>query len=219
MVISPSKRFVFVHIYRTGGTSVSSALRRYARWRERLSEGFPPTRRAVNAVNLVFGLFDEGNRWVNGLSKHATAAEARRYLGAQRYDGYFKFAFVRNPWDWQVSVYHYIKRRREHVDHGFAATHSFAEFLERQVASKAPCQLQFLTDDTGSVIVDRIGHFESLQRDFTEICARLGLSIPRLPSLNASGRSAAYRSYYEPASAKLVATHFRSDVEHFQYDF
>ena len=40
-----------------------------------------------------------------GLSKHATAAEIREGIGADRYDGYFSFALVRRPEDRIYSLY------------------------------------------------------------------------------------------------------------------
>jgi hypothetical protein len=191
----------------------------HARFRERLPHRFPPARWAINATNGALGLWDDGNRWCNGVHKHAPATEVRRYLGATRYDAYFKFAFMRNPWDWQVSVYHYVRNSPLHHEHRFATTHGFPEFLERRLAASAPCQLDFLCDEHGDVIVDRIGRFESLDRDLTEICERLHLPEPPLAHLNRSPDRRQYRAYYDSASAALVARHFRRDIEYGGYDF
>jgi Sulfotransferase family len=168
-MISHKKRFIFVHIYKTGGTSVTHALIQHARVSEQLAVRYPPTRAFVNCVNLVFGLADEGNRWLTGAHKHSTAAEFRTLLGPDVYDQYFTFAFVRNPWSWQCSQYYYIRASTNHRDHKLACRLSFKEFLRHQVENKTRCQLDFLTDTDGNEIVDKIGRYESIQKDFDEI--------------------------------------------------
>lgn len=219
MVISHTQRFVFVHIYRTGGSSVSARLIPYARLTEQLAGRFSFSRSIIGLTNVTFGLFDEGNRWLQGIHKHAKASEIRTYLGVQMYDDYFTFSFVRNPWDWQVSLYEYIKLTRHHKDHGVVKALTFLEFLRRQVSGNAPCQLDFLTDDKHRIIVTKIGRFESLDRDLNEICRFKELPVSPLPTLNASRRVLNYRCYYDSESVNLVATHFQPDIEYFGYKF
>ena len=76
MIISNKKKFIFVHIYKTGGTSVSSALVRYARFRERIASEFYLSKKIVSTINDKLELADQGNKWVNGLHKHAKAIES-----------------------------------------------------------------------------------------------------------------------------------------------
>jgi Sulfotransferase family len=218
VLISHTRKFVFIHIYRTGGTSVTSALVRYARLRDQLADRFYLSRGSINVVNGIFDLFDNGNRWIKGIHKHATALQARRYLGDEA-GRYFVFAFVRNPWDWQVSIYEYIKRTREHKKHRLAKTLSFPEFLEREIAANAVRQVDFLKDDRGEVIVDAIGRFESLQQSLDAIALRIGIPRMKVEHLNSSGMDSDYRTYYDSASIKLVENYFRQDVEYFGYAF
>jgi len=78
MIISNSKKFIFIHIYKTGGTSVSSTLIKYARLIEKIA-AFYPTKYLVTIINKIFGLGDYGNSWINGVHKHAKAKEIRDY--------------------------------------------------------------------------------------------------------------------------------------------
>jgi len=70
-------------------------------------------------------LSDRGNKWINGVHKHVKAKVIRDYLGKKTYDKYFKFSIVRNPYDLQVSLYHYIKQSKEHRDYEIANKLSF----------------------------------------------------------------------------------------------
>src|ERR1700683_2337721 len=115
--ISTSHRFIFVHIFKTAGTSVRSALNPYVDRREYLLWNFIRRR-------LGFPPPDP----YPGLSSHAHADEIRAALPPEIFDNYFKFAFVRNPWDLQVSLYHYIMRWRDHHEH--AAVRKLGRFEE-----------------------------------------------------------------------------------------
>jgi len=88
MIVSFRHRFVFVHLERTGGTSLHSALLPF-----------------LGPQDLVA---DQGRRArsVNGYHKHDPAREILRKLGERTWQSFFKFTFERNPWDKIRSLYH-----------------------------------------------------------------------------------------------------------------
>lgn len=79
-------------------------------------------------------------------------------------------------------------------------------------------QIDYLVDDDGTIIVDFIGRFERLQEGFDEISSRLGRAPVALPRTNAS-EHAAYSEYYTPATAAIVARRYARDIEQFGYRF
>lgn len=160
------------------------------------------------------------------LPRHCKAITAQEMLPQEVFEGLFKFAFVRNPWDLQVSSYHHIKRERPHL---LESDESFASFLQRKLDTDRPWQYHidtsitpqshYLIDLTGKQIVDFVGRYESLQSDFDTCCDRIGIPRQSLPhQRRAEGRSA-YRDYYDTHTRELVATHFASDIEAFGYDY
>ncbi|MGF1523655.1 MAG: sulfotransferase family protein [Leptolyngbyaceae cyanobacterium] len=159
-----------------------------------------------------------------------------------QYDDYFKFCFVRNPWDRLVSCYsEKIKSDKNFsgktnsfkngVHKGFLkyeifrANMSFEEFL-RAVASIPDNEAEqhfrsqhtFLTDKDGKWISDFIGKFENLDQDFHEIFRRLQRPDIQLPLSNQTGH-AKYRSYYTDELLDVFRERYAKDISLFEYDF
>jgi Sulfotransferase family len=212
MLISYSHKFLFVHVPKTAGTSIVRSLRPYAHD----STGYL-VNRALAFCGIHVNLLPGPHRW-RRFRPHHSAATIRRHLPRHVYERMYKFAFVRNPWDWFVSYYHFhlqcsTHHRHEHV----RRLGSFAEFVRWQVARQRRLQVDFLTDRQGRLLVDFLGRYETLGEDFRTVCRHVGLDC-ELPWHNRSERGD-YRTYYDDATAALVAEHCRADIEAFDYTF
>jgi hypothetical protein len=145
---------------------------------------------------------------------------------------YVKFAFVRNPWDKLVSIYHdFTKRRYDQYSgnvkcdqpllHEFQSFEDFCLKLEDSVwihdVFFKP-QITFVTLPGGKVI-DYIGKFERLQDDFRTFCLVHGLATASLGHLNKGNYSHGYRKFYTSASRSAVEHIYRADIEAFDYEF
>jgi hypothetical protein len=149
---------------------------------------------------------------------HISAAELQSQLPPRVFRRFFKFAFVRNPWDWQVSLYHYILCKPEHHQHALLrAMSGFDEYLEWRVSEDKMLQRDFLVDAEGRLLVDFVGRFERLSEDFQHVCRTLGVQAT-LPWLNGTPHDD-YRSYYDSRTRKLVEEHFGADIDSFGYTF
>ncbi|MEX0732349.1 MAG: sulfotransferase family 2 domain-containing protein [Aquisalimonadaceae bacterium] len=218
MLISYSRNFLFVHIAKTGGTSVRAALRRY-RWGSWYSI---PLALASAASQVTRPRHKLGLKF----PRHAKAVAALEMLPAEVYQGFFKFVIVRNPWDLQVSSYHHILREKPEV---LAGVSDFGDFLRRKFDPERPydymldisaeLQHEYITDLRGNVIVDFIGRYENLAEDFHAICQRIGIPTPELPHLRKATDRKDYRSYYTDALAEMVASHYHRDLEILHYTF
>jgi hypothetical protein len=93
----------------------------------------------------------------------------------------------------------------------------FEGYIEWRVANDVHFQKDFVTDESGNLIVDFIGRFENLTEDFARVCRRIGISA-QLPHRNKSGRGD-YRGQYSDRTAQMIADAFRDDIEFFGYDF
>ena len=193
MLLSLRRNFLFVHIAKTGGTSVRDALDR-ERWRE-------PWAAARFLCSRLSAL--SGHRLGAKLPRHARAIAAREMLPRELYDRLFKFAFVRNPWDLQVSSFHHIRRERPHL---LGPHQDFEAFLRHKLDPDRPYQYHldtsielqsdYVIDLHGNVIVDFVGRYERLEEDFAEACRRIEIPAPPLPHRRrATERQRDYRGY------------------------
>lgn len=217
MLLSIRHRFLFVHIAKTGGTSVRAALAPL-RWRDPYHWLAWPCSRLSHLT---------GHRLGVKLPRHAGAIAAQAMLPREVFQGLFKFAFVRNPWDLQVSSFHHIRRERPHL---LGPHQDFESFLRYKLDPGRPyqyhidtsieLQTDYLVDLHGRLIVDFIGRYERLEADFAEACRRIGLRPPALPHRRqATDRERDYRRYYTDDTRELVATHFARDVQMLGYTF
>jgi hypothetical protein len=209
--ISYTHRFIFIHVYRVAGESVSQALRPYSH--------VPRRRPVIDRIPIVRRIgFPTDRKVLEHRYGHMKAKDVRAAL-PELFDECFKFAFVRNPWDWQVSVYHYVSQRTDHPDHAqFSRFRDFDDYLDWRINGEGPeLQSEFVLDDDGELIVDFVGHFESLAEDFGTVCERVGIPAA-LPHINRS-RHRDYREHYSPAARALVSEAYARDIEFFGYDF
>ncbi|HVV78385.1 MAG TPA: sulfotransferase family 2 domain-containing protein [Pseudolabrys sp.] len=168
--------------------------------------------------------------------KHFLARELKERYGDSAWDSYFKFSFVRNPWDRLVSWWSMIDRHRAAFEAGrrfnnfqtFVLTQArtFEEFLDRcdqEIADPDGRkwiyrnQLDYLTDTSGRLMVDFVGRFEKISEDFNSVAQKLGLST-ELPHVNKSSHDH-YVRYYTPALADEVGRRFERDIATFGYAF
>ena len=191
-MISHRYKFIFIHINKTGGTSI-----------EKFFDPFADQRDVER--------------------KHAKVRFYKRNY-PNKFREYFKFAFVRNPWDWLVSRYHWSKEHQDlfdfsfaefirRLDHGIPLSDQ-AEWLEN-IALRP--QIDRLTVD-GQIAVDFIGRFENLQGDFNEICARLGIRAGILENVFKTAHRR-YTEYYDDEQRSIVERLYAADIAAFDYRY
>ncbi|HPE59381.1 MAG: sulfotransferase family 2 domain-containing protein [Thiothrix sp.] len=217
MLLSHRYNFLFVHIAKTGGTSVRAALSPL-RWRDPMYYLMWPCHRLSGLT---------GHRLGTRFPRHAHIIAAREMLPEPFFQGLFKFAFVRNPWDLQVSSFHHIRRERPEYLNGISDFNTFMRWkfnperpYQYHIDTSLSLQSDYLIDLHGRLLTDFIGHYESLAADFAEVCTRIGIPVRALPhKREARDRARDYRSYYADDVAEQVAQHFRRDIEMLGYRF
>ena len=175
-------------------------------------------------TSLALSLFGE-------LPYHYTAQEYRVIYGRSDFNRFFKFTFVRNPWDRLYSAYSYLQgggwnpQDAEWAKKHLSSIHSFDDFVmnwltpERlQAHIHLWPQSDFICDRHGKPIIDHLGYFETIQQDFDTICMRLNIPRSNLKHTNASKRSD-YKEVYSATAIQKVAVLYQQDIANFGYSF
>ena len=193
MIISHKHKFIFIHIPKTGGVSVYETLSKICGGNDILKKDS---------------------------ARHVSAQKIKIRVGDKLWNSYFKFAFVRNPWDRQLSLYFYIRKTQDNKYHKQVMKHnSFNEFILGLSRNHCVFPQQYnVTDDNNKLIVDFIGRLENIERDFQIICKRIGLPYIKLPHLNKS-KHKHYAEYYTKETERVVAEEYKDDIEMFGYSF
>lgn len=136
-------------------------------------------------------------------------------------DKYFKFCFVRNPYDRLVSLY--CDKELSPLA-GLDKNISFKDFV--MFISKTPDdeledhykpQYTYFPYDQ-KTLVDFIGRYENFEKDFNKICRRIGLKV-KLKHLNKSKNKRFYPSYYTNKTKAMVMKRYYKDFKLFNYSF
>lgn len=207
MIVSHRHRFIFAAVPKTGTHSVRQALREHL--------GDEDIEQVGLFVNKRFP-YEDLARIRHG---HLSLAQVRPYLGDDVFASYFKFAFVRNPFDRFVSYCAFMTRAngafkvRPHVvmEHILFREPPDAHILFQP-------QYTVLVDDCGRLLADEVGRVESMQQCYDRICERIGIRSCTLEQVNSSLHGD-YRQYYTPHLARAVATRYARDLELFGYEF
>lgn len=178
-MIDHERKCIFLHIGRTGGTSIDVAF--------------------LNEV--YFQSLDQ---------KHLRPLDIIEMIGLEKWDEYFKFSFVRNPWDRLVSMYFY----RRDVRCVIPSDMSFKGFVRWVHFDCHPfTQVKWFQDRLQEM--DFIGRFENLE-DYQVIRERFGLD--ELPHHEATTHDH-YTTYYDLETRQFVADYYAEDIKEFGYSF
>ena len=154
---------------------------------------------------------------------------------------YFKFSFVRNPWDRAVSYYHYKKEKEnKYNNQSYFNKYTFEQFLlepdkflkEYAWAENSPHleklikevhwydnQIDWLVNDKGVPLVDYVGRLENLKKEMPMICDKLGMPNIDIKYENKS-RHKKYTKYYTSNEMiEAVEKLWGKDVKLYNYKF
>jgi hypothetical protein len=215
-VISIQKKFLFIHVPKTGGNSLQNVLIQY-------SED-----RIVTVADYQDGVerFEVRNEKYD-ITKHSPLSRYKAVLEAEVYRELFKFAVMRNPWERMISSYFSPHRgkvewRREDFIRltqkveplrYYITLEPFMARLARKLRLPAKAESKRLDRD-----IDFLMRFENLGEDFQKVCKRIGIPYTPLPRRNRSERSH-YSHYYDEELKELVCSKFIEEIEFGGYEF
>lgn len=214
MIISPARRYIFVHIPKTGGTALALALEARAAKDDILIGDTPKARRRAGRWK---GVKAAGRLW-----KHSTLSDLPGLLTPAEIAALQAVTMVRNPWDRAVSYYHWLRGQSfAHPAVGLARTQDFSAFLNHPqtlTALRLWPYGAYLRRPDGAEAPALFIRLEHFAEDAAPFEAHLGFRLI-LPRANDSARDPDWRRYYRPDDAALIAETCAEDIARFGYGF
>jgi hypothetical protein len=200
VIVNHSHQFIFVHVPKAAGTSVSELFSKYSAYSDL----------EVGGTELGEALQHAYKRRFN-LTKHSTAAEIKAVVGDSIWKKYYSFAFVRDPYARAQSTFHFMKRwhgNKEMQRLSFMDNlDDFRSFVMSDVFEKQKAhrllwpQVRWLQDDNGKQLVDYVGRLETLDEDIHKILT----TASGLVKAGAAGESAPKKNRSASTDAALYA--------------
>ncbi len=215
MIISHGRKYIFVHIPKTGGTSLSLALEARVKKDDILIGDTPKAKKRKRRLKDVK---TTGRLW-----KHSRLIDIYGLVTQDQIEEYFVFTIVRNPWDRMVSYYHWLAAQSfDHPAVSVAKENDFKAFLADpmiQHSLRNDVSRYYVSDQAGNLCCNLYLRIENLADDIRRLEQNAGLKLDSIPHLNQSSRDKGYCDYYDMQSRRLIETIFAEDIEKFKYTF
>lgn len=204
---------IFIHIPKTAGVSLTHAIISHI-------VGYDTSGEIGHLSSKLKICFD-----LRGKQKHK---QARYYvpedISKKLWDKYYKFTFVRNPWDRVVSEFHWRHSlSKRHPPKDFK---KFIDYCADRLRRKQPgeiywphaqTQKSFVTNKSGNIIVDDIFYFEDINNAVSKISTKIGIPLD-VKKYNTSNHKV-YREYYNNETRDMVQRLYDEDIKLFGYKF
>lgn len=216
MIISNSCKFIYVHIPKCGGTSISSVLERNLRPQD---------------ITLNLSPFDGWDAYIKAfhkkfrLFKHSTAAEIARAVGEKNFAEYEVFTFSRNPFARSYSAFTFTKsadakHRPESERYQEIKDMSFDEFLESRYVQNqeilaTQLQAKWIRNSPKPVRAYKLENVDKALPWLSKRFYGTEMSTP-VPRANFSTSSDAWKSM-SPKAEAIIREHYAEDFETFGY--
>jgi len=209
MNVNEEKKYIFIHIPKTGGTTISNQLH--------LKGGR--------------GIAYKGDDFKNYSTQHYNIPQLLAFNGRLRQDylwKYFIFTIVRNPWDRFVSEY--SQRQASGDDKNFKQLLEYAEecvnlynkgiFYNKGVHNKIS---HFIPQYTfvyfcGMQIPSFVGRFEKYDDAILYISSQINYDLDLRKHLNKSDHGH-YSKYYNWKTKRKLMKLYKDDIKLFNYKF
>ena len=234
MIISHKHKFIFVRPRKTAGTTMQNVLSQIC-----------------GEDDIITSGYNKGNRNIDKSCwdghPHPHLWDIKQLVGEEIWNDYYKFTFVRNPFDITVSRFFWnIKGKgqqgydttkddfkRWFSNYTSAAIFHNAEYYPANLAYPFLIDLNCVSRDytplyssgvlNREIDLDFVGRFESLESDFEYVCEKIGIEKLKLKDSNSKTKTRKnkinYKEWYDDKMINTMNTCFEKDLDLLGYEF
>jgi hypothetical protein len=160
--------------------------------------------------------------------QHATAKQLieTELISEEVWNSYYKFTFVRNPWDRAVSDYFWLmndQKVKDSFENYILRKGKFHKYLhDKEMLYYRGDHLELQTnffDLSGPLQMDFIGKFENFNEDLNKVKMALGLDTTKDLHINKSKNKNHYSTYFSKEIKESFDTIYNLDIESLGYNY
>jgi hypothetical protein len=216
--INHDLKAIFIHVHKTGGTYISYMLHKYYGFKnyylhrpdhDKFCFNKKKTNKYINYENRIHGVL--------AYYKTSPYINKKMKMTPQKWDSYYKFSFIRNPYDKIVSAWYHVNRYNI----------PFSNFLNlKDICNDVEYmhtfmpQVRNIINEKGKISINFIGHFENLEDDFQIILKNIGVKAiihDVEKKMNKRGHNPFYE-YYDQETLDKVNILLKEDFEKLDYE-
>jgi len=214
-----NKKILFIHIPKTGGCSIEFLILDHYYSLIDKTEDLEDRK-----VKIKKHLSHDG-QW----TQHFSLIENIEKFNIVCTEDFFKFAFVRNPWDRALSEYFYVKKMGCLCHRDEIRNLTFEQYLLQDFdcswRNHIATQASFIKNKKGEIDINFLGRFEDFESDCQKAFNELSISlVKKIPHFNftrtlAQKRKKPYWLFYNQLTKKIVKERYEEDIDLFKYSF
>jgi hypothetical protein len=162
---------------------------------------------------------------------HGVGKMSKPFPYNDKYQDFFSFTFVRNPFDRLVSSFFFLKsgghnQYNHELYNKYMRTRSgtFKDFIMHKFNQESIDNVMHLKPQhfwaykQNNLCIDFVGKTEAINSDLSLLYEKLGLKRLDLDTINTSDHKH-YTEYYDEETKQIVAEKYAKDIEYFGYEF
>jgi hypothetical protein len=207
VLVSHKYNFIYIKNYKVAGSSVEAFFGQFCINPKKNYKIAASITQSIDNYGII-GSREPDVRKNDIWKNHIDALKIKTNLGDDKFNTYFKFANIRNPYDAIVSAYFFEKSKENFKDY---AKKKIITNLER-------CSIN------NESVCDFYIRYEHILEDIVEVCKILKIDnydINDLPKFKSCIRKnkAHYRDYYDEETRIKVYENHKKTFEQFKYEF
>lgn len=219
MIISHKYKFIFIAIPKSASQYIRKIIRPYLGSKDQ------------ETCKLFDNIQSKQYPNLKGVG-HKSAQQIKKEVGEKIWNSYFKFAFIRDPYERIISIFSFKKRKeidelkekkKENTINAIYNQNPFTKtFYHTRIQSFfKKTQSYWIFDDNNNLMIDFIGSMNNLHNDLRFIFKKVGLpEYIEKPIINKSIQIDNYNKYYNNTLISLIHNDFSIDLKNFkEYNF
>ena len=211
MIINHERKFIFVHIHKTAGSSIRNSLLKnipgssYLGYHHSFAETIPGSYKDYFKFCIVRNPWDRLVSWYYSIINLKASNNFKEYIesNCKDFSGFLKC----------TNIIDEIRSAPPPSDPNTLKIRNLP--YPKSISFN---QLDYISDSKGNVLVNYVGKFENLSDSLEYICDKISLNIPLRKDKVGPVRNP-YKDFYSTQDKDLVTQLYKRDIEHFNYEF